>query len=236
MDLKRRRPSAGVAVGLTALVVALGGTAHGADAVSAARKLVQGSDLATGAVTSSKVKDGSLLSRDFRPGQLPRGAQGDPGPVGPRGATGATGAAGATGATGARGPSDAFSTFRDAQYAIPNGGAQQTVLTLGDLPAGRYAISAKAVLNHNENSERYVTCRLGAESDEDLTVVGLGPQSGFLDVDGVSLNVVHEFGAAGTVVLSCNNSGATPSAVLASERKITAIRVASLSNVAAATP
>lgn len=38
--------------------------------------------LKTGAVTGEKVKDRSLLARDFKPGQLPRGAQGPPGPAG----------------------------------------------------------------------------------------------------------------------------------------------------------
>jgi hypothetical protein len=38
--------------------------------------------LADGAVTAAKVKDRSLLARDFKPGELPRGAQGPPGPAG----------------------------------------------------------------------------------------------------------------------------------------------------------
>jgi hypothetical protein len=52
-------------------------------------------------VTSSKVKNGSLLSSDFKPGQLVAGA---PGPVGPAGPAGAAGAAGAKGDTGSPGP------------------------------------------------------------------------------------------------------------------------------------
>jgi hypothetical protein len=44
--------------------------------------------LKRGAVTSLKVKDRSLLARDFRRGQLPRGAKGDKGDTGASGATG----------------------------------------------------------------------------------------------------------------------------------------------------
>jgi hypothetical protein len=67
-------------VATLALMIALGGTSY------AAFKLAPGSvgnkELRAGAVTSSKVKDGSLLARDFRPGQLPGGAKGNPGAMG----------------------------------------------------------------------------------------------------------------------------------------------------------
>jgi hypothetical protein len=50
--------------------------------------------LRAGAVSSAKVLDGSLLARDFRRGQLPRGAQGPVGPAGPAGPAGAAGLVG----------------------------------------------------------------------------------------------------------------------------------------------
>jgi len=62
------------------------------------------------AVTSAKVKNGSLLAVDFKKGQLPRGPRGYEGDVGATGATGPTGSegpqgpAGPTGATGPAGP------------------------------------------------------------------------------------------------------------------------------------
>src|SRR4051812_40321229 len=85
-----------------ALFVALGGTG---DAISSLPKnsvgskqtrtgQVKGSDLAKNAVTSGKVKDGSLLAGDFKSGQVPAGAQG---PIGPKGDPGANGTAGAPG-------------------------------------------------------------------------------------------------------------------------------------------
>lgn len=124
-------PSPATVISLAALVVALGGTGY------AVSKLPENSvgtaQLANGAVTNDKVKDGtlagqklanesvtavkiadaavtgravrngSLTAADFRPGTL-RGARGPQGPPGPQGATGATGPQGATGATGATGP------------------------------------------------------------------------------------------------------------------------------------
>jgi hypothetical protein len=46
------------------------------------RRSVGTEQLQAGAVTAAKVKDRSLLARDFKAGQLPRGAQGPPGPAG----------------------------------------------------------------------------------------------------------------------------------------------------------
>ena len=54
--------------------------------------------LSANTVGTNQVVDGSLLARDFAPGQLPSGADGA------RGAQGATGATGARGATGPAGP------------------------------------------------------------------------------------------------------------------------------------
>ncbi len=77
-----------------ALFVALGGASYAA--VKIPKNSVGNTQLRKDAVTSTKVKDRSLLATDFKTGQLPRGA------------TGAAGAAGATGGTGPAGPTFAF--------------------------------------------------------------------------------------------------------------------------------
>jgi hypothetical protein len=88
-------------LGLLALFVALSGTAY---AATLPRNSVGTAQLKRNAVTSAKVKPSSLLSSDFRRGQLPAGPQGPQGPRGPEGAPGARGAEGAHGARGAEGP------------------------------------------------------------------------------------------------------------------------------------
>lgn len=82
-------------IGVLALFVALSGTAY---AATLPRNSVGGAQLKKNAVTSAKVKNRSLLARDFARGQLPRGERG---PAGPRGAQGPAGAAGPPGAAGA---------------------------------------------------------------------------------------------------------------------------------------
>lgn len=71
---------------LIALFVALGGVSYAA--VNLPPKSVGTKHLKRNAVVSSKVKNRSLLRRDFRAGQLPRGPRGA---TGPQGATGPAG-------------------------------------------------------------------------------------------------------------------------------------------------
>ena len=82
-------------------MLALGGSSYAA--VKLAPGSVGNKELRSGAVTSDKVKKGSLQRRDFKPGQLPTGATGPQGPAGPQGAQGPAGAQGLAGAQGAKG-------------------------------------------------------------------------------------------------------------------------------------
>jgi len=77
-------------VATLALFVALGGSAFAAVALTRnsvkskhiGAGQVKRSDIGKGAVNSSKVKNLSLLAKDFKAGQLPAGAKGDQGPPG----------------------------------------------------------------------------------------------------------------------------------------------------------
>jgi hypothetical protein len=81
-----------------AVFMVLGGSAYAATALP--KNSVGSKQIKSSAVTSSKVKDGSLLSKDFKAGQLKAGATG---PQGAKGAQGSTGAAGPQGPQGAKG-------------------------------------------------------------------------------------------------------------------------------------
>lgn len=81
-------------IAITALVVSvLAATplGHAAGRLVLAKSSVGTKQLKKNAVTSIKVRNGSLLAADFKAGQLPSGPQGpkgDPGPQGPKGDTG----------------------------------------------------------------------------------------------------------------------------------------------------
>jgi hypothetical protein len=91
------RPSPAMVVAFIALLAALGSSAYAQ--LTIPRNSVGSAQLKRNAVTSSKVRNASLLRRDFRAGQLPRGRTGARGPAGPTGPAGPAGAAGAPGAT-----------------------------------------------------------------------------------------------------------------------------------------
>jgi len=70
-------------VALLALFVALGGVGYAA--VKLPKDSVGPKQLRNNAVTSKKVRDRSLLAKDFRAGQIPAGSRGDKGDQGPPG-------------------------------------------------------------------------------------------------------------------------------------------------------
>jgi hypothetical protein len=109
-----------VALAATALLVALLGATPVAGAVERLvlpKNAVGTAQLKPGAVTSVKVKNGSLLKADFKAGQLPAGPAG---PAGPKGDKGDRGEAGATNVA-----------FRRAQTDLAGGGIWTAVAECG---------------------------------------------------------------------------------------------------------
>ena len=98
-----RRPSAGLVIACLALAITLSGTAVAAS-VALAPGSVGTPQLKNNAVTTTKVKNGTLLRADFKRGQLPAGSAG---PAGPAGSAGPAGPAGPAGAPGAARPREA---------------------------------------------------------------------------------------------------------------------------------
>src|SRR5437868_6266284 len=99
------RPSPALVISIAALVVAMAGTGYAAITIPA--HSVGHRQLKRNAVTTVNVRDGSLLARDFRLGQLPRGGSGTRGPAGPTGPRGPRGHTGKTGRAGPPGPTAA---------------------------------------------------------------------------------------------------------------------------------
>lgn len=98
---KFRRPSFATAISLVALFIALGGASYAAIKVPA--RSVGTKQLKNKAVTAAKVKPGTLLRKNFAPGQIPAGAKGATGSEGAQGATGTAGSNGTNGSVGATG-------------------------------------------------------------------------------------------------------------------------------------
>jgi hypothetical protein len=71
------------AIAYLALFIALSGTSYAATQLPV--KSVGAKQLKSNAVTTAKVKDGNLIAKDFKAGQLPAGATGPAGPAGKAG-------------------------------------------------------------------------------------------------------------------------------------------------------
>ena len=136
--------------GFLALFVALGGVSYAAvtlPANSVSSKqikpgAVKTSDLGTSAVTTGKVKDGSLLSRDFKPGQLVAGAPGTtgaPGAIGPQGPQGLKGDKGSPGTNGTNGTPGG--SGREVVSLSSASDSNSTKLVTAECPAGKTVIS-----------------------------------------------------------------------------------------------
>jgi len=147
------RPSPAMIIAVIALIAAMSGSAVADGVHAVAAKLKKG------AVTSREIKDGSVRLADInkkdratlKGAKGATGAAGAAGAVGATGATGATGAAGpkgATGDTGATGPqgdigpSNVFAATRNGVGGFTDDSIH-TVITLADLPAGSYLLTAR---------------------------------------------------------------------------------------------
>jgi hypothetical protein len=97
--LRVHRPSPALVIACVALLVALGGTGYATGLVvprnsvgtkQLTRNAVTSSKLAPNAVQTAHVLNGSLLTEDFKPGQIPKGEKGDKGDRGDTGPPGPT--------------------------------------------------------------------------------------------------------------------------------------------------
>jgi len=128
MGLRRFRLTPATVIACIALAISLGGTSYAAVTV-----------LPRNSVTTVQVKDFSLLSRDFKRGQIPAGARGPAGAQGPAGPTGPAGLPGPIGPAGPAGTSNI-------KWALVRGdggiAAQSGGITLAAKPGtGTYILS-----------------------------------------------------------------------------------------------
>ncbi len=98
-----RRPSAALVVACIALLVALGGTSYATvlnvprnsvGPPQLKRNAVGPSKIAPNAIRAGHVQNGSLLTEDFKAGQIPQGPKGDKGEKGDKGDKGTPGLTG----------------------------------------------------------------------------------------------------------------------------------------------
>ena len=195
-------------ISLIALFVALSGTSYAISQLP--KNSVGNKQLKKNAVTADKVKDRSLLAKDFKAGQLPKGAKGDAGP------NGAAGPSGAAGPTGSRGPSDGYVGNRNPTPLLDLTASFQTVTTSQQLPAGSYIAVAR--VNLVSGGASGIICSFGDDAVQSLNL-GAGTQMPLTLASGFKLN------EAGKITAGCQRVSGSVSVAQAS---VVATRVESL--------
>lgn len=139
-------------VGYVALFIALGGSSYAV--VTLSKGSVKAKHIAKNAVNSTKVKDRSLLVKDFKPGQLKYtqgqpGLQGPPELQGPQGDTGPQGEKGEPGAAGEPGTMG-ISAIKMGLKSANATGSENVKSATALCPAGGYkAISGGNIISSN---------------------------------------------------------------------------------------
>lgn len=153
----------------------------------------------------------------------PAGPEGPTGPQGPIGPEGPTGPAGPEGPTG---PQESLNAYHSslAETTFGTGWSTPDLITL-TLPAGKYLVSGKAVVQ-NTSSAQLVQCALrDTVTDYDDAFASLGDTGPNGDFATLALQTAFEPSATATVGLACT-SAAGPAR--AASVKLTAITVGGL--------
>jgi hypothetical protein len=126
--------------------------------------------------------------------------------------------------------------FADGPGDIPTGAPLTPIRELA-LPKGKYAISATVDVSAGfDYGHANLECRLVAGADFDRAHIDLQGLLGVLADDTtpyeerIALSVAHEFTEPGAAVLKCKDDGSGPGPAQWNFLKITAIRVATLTN------
>jgi hypothetical protein len=193
--LQKRRPSASMIVAMTALVVALSGTAVAAGVLITSSKqigngVIVGSNIHGSTITGSKLAGGTIgkgkLTSDVVSALNSKGGGGS--------------------------GSVALEWFRKNGPENQPVGASQRVITADNVPPGVYAIFAKAIvtdldppqiplLTVGQTADAQCILSAGGDIDTGRVLIGSGFGTGPGDV---SAQLTHGFSGPGTVTLDCN--------------------------------
>lgn len=170
-------------VACLALFVALGGASYAATQLP--KNSVGTKQIQRGAVTSTKVMNGSLRAVDFESGQILTGSrgqtgerkpQGERGPKGERGLQGEQGVKGIEGDTGPRGPSDTYFTYDNTFFT------DEKIETL-QVPGGSYVVDSSMLVGSEDATDfANVVCFLSTTNIVSSGLIGqvvltIGPTS-----------------------------------------------------------
>lgn len=150
-----------------------------------------------------------------------------------------TGPQGPQGVEGPPGLSDAFSIERSNEFAIPVGPSYATMLTLADIPAGKYVVLGNIVVdNLNSPGTIPVNCALASSAESSAPYsarvdpfnasVGGAPIASGASVQTIAITFTTVLASPGDIRLVCQSNTGNGFTANASRRQITAIKVSNL--------
>lgn len=214
--IRRHAPSPSMVVASLALLFALGGSGFAAYQATVPKNSVGTAQLKNDAVTTKKVKNGTLVAADFKAGQIPAGAAGPAGPAGAPGAAGPAGPAG-TGATlGFKVVTGAGATTTNSAAFVDVPGASASI----DVPAGSTAtVLARFTAESycaGGGAGSYCSIRIVVDGNEAAPVVGndfafdaVGASDDFWESNSVERSVAGLGAGSHTVVVQQAVASAT---------------------------
>lgn len=169
--MKIRRPSPALVISCIALFVALSGTGYAVSKLP--RNSVGSAQIKKNAVTSAKVRDRSLLAKDFKSGELPAGPRGEAGAKGDKGDKGDRGPAVSAGAFAVRNPGFALPTTFTPMFSLTEFADDTTGALTVDTPS-RLIVNANVELQVNAFGPGYANsdCELELSSGGGWTQLG----------------------------------------------------------------
>jgi hypothetical protein len=206
--IERFKASPALVVASLALLVSLTGTSVAAVQQVLPRNSVGAKHVKKNAITTKKIRNGTLLRADFKRGQLPRGVRGPAGPA------------------GQRGPSDVRQIADGATTAWSSTFATQRSLSL---PVGSWLVTATLGVDSNgtAGTTQTCTCRLAVGGTViDQVELVLGGNATVNEKAAITLQGGRAITAAGNAELQCQSTGAGS----VFNQSITAIQVAALTN------
>lgn len=208
--LRGKLTYANVMVTILAFIVLCGGAAVAAGQLG--KNTVGTKQLKPGAVTSAKVKDGSLQAKDF--GKIAGNHRPIPGPPGPRGESGLEGPQGHEGRRGPEGPrgtSDGYQA-QGSSSSLTDSLFGTQVVSL-PVPPGSYFVVSTVEADSADGNNGGVQCRLiNGNGGEGSTATTRFQSIRFPDVENVTLSSMYEVSDGQSLNLQCSRVG--PSALV----------------------
>jgi hypothetical protein len=198
--------------GIAAAGRGLTGGSRAGRSTAAATPFITGQHVLDGSITGADVADHTLTPNDFS-GSV-KGPPGPPGPPGPRGVPG---------------PSNTIVRTHDAAVGLPAATTNQTVVTMSNIPAGSYLLTAKTVAVNFSASDDFVRCAIAVGATQiDASTTRAGGSADAAEVAALPMMGGYASATPFTAILRCWHDTGSIAGIYMESSRLIATAVGSL--------